>query len=287
MNFYERYNIAWTSNSTRHIATPSPFARTTYFYVQEIGYFKTLSSYFTERSHLASYLLIYVLSGKGTLKYQNKTYSIKKGNLIWIDCMLPHYYDSFSKEPLEILWVHFNGSTTKGYYEQFSRLSPPINTPSEGSKIKKMLKEMLKLHQNNSMQKELLCSNYLLTCMVEILTDLGPSRETQSYPELIRDVNRYIDNHFNEKITLDFLAQKFGVSKYYLIRLFKKYTDFSPIDYLITRRITYAKELLRFTNMSVTEISNAVGIENISHFIKLFKEREELTPLSYKKKWMD
>ena len=58
-------------------------------------------------------------------------------------------------------------------------------------------------------------------------------------------------------------------------------------DYLINTRITYAKELLKYTNMPVGEIAFACGMHNVSHFINLFKARESMTPLSYRRHWKD
>uniref|UniRef100_UPI003568068E helix-turn-helix transcriptional regulator n=1 Tax=Cohnella sp. TaxID=1883426 RepID=UPI003568068E len=72
---------------------------------------------------------------------------------------------------------------------------------------------------------------------------------------------------------------------YHLSKEFKCYTGFSPNEYLIHTRITRAKELLRFTDMPVAEIALSVGVDNVSHFINLFRDRETMTPLAYRKTW--
>ncbi|WP_366250085.1 helix-turn-helix domain-containing protein [Thomasclavelia ramosa] len=56
-------------------------------------------------------------------------------------------------------------------------------------------------------------------------------------------------------------------------------------EYIILSRISYAKGLLKNTDLTVQEITFEVGMNNVSHFINLFKARENLTPLAYRKNW--
>jgi len=281
----ERFLPAWSQNSIRHIATPSSLAKSCFFYIQEIGYFQTLDSYFTERSSLNSFLLIYTKSGSGKLKYQGKDYIISKGQLLFIDCMQYHYYETDSNNLWEINWVHFNGSTSKGYYDYFATLSSPLITLANDSSIPFYMEEMLLLHQSKDLNKEILSSNFLHTLMTEILLHVHAENDLDILPNLIREIQSYIEHHFTDTITLDHIAYTFSVSKYHLAKLFKKHTGYSPIDYLISQRISYAKELLHYTSMPINEIAEYVGIENVSHFINLFKTREGMTPHTYRKIW--
>ena len=94
----ENLNFSWTDDSIRFINTATPKARQTFFYVQEAGDFSTFPPYFTERENLNSFLLIYTLSGKGLLKYQNNTFTLFPGSLAYIDCMNHHYYECLKKD---------------------------------------------------------------------------------------------------------------------------------------------------------------------------------------------
>lgn len=77
----------------------------------------------------------------------------------------------------------------------------------------------------------------------------------------------------------------FFLSPSYLQKLFKRYTNQSPTDYLISLRIAKAKELIRTTQMSFSEIAFSVGIESYSYFIRLFKKQEGMTLKEYKTMW--
>lgn len=285
MEYIEHYKAAWTVDSVRHIATPSPLAKSCFFYVQEIGYFQTLSSYFTERSSLNSFLMIYTKSGSGHLTYQGKKYVIGKGQFIWIDCMKHHYYETDETNLWEINWIHFNGSTSRGYYDYFESLSSPVVTLPSSSKIPEYMETMLRINTEKVLNKEVLCSQLIHTVMTDLLLQLHEENERHILPGTIREIQTYIEHHFSENITLDLIAHQFNMSKFHLSKLYKKYTGYSPIDYLITQRLLYAKELLHFTDKTIQEISECVGIDNVSHFIHLFKSREDLTPLAYRKMW--
>lgn len=282
----ERASYDWSEDSIRLTSTPSPLAKSIFFYVEEVGYFKTKPLYFTERAHLNSFLMVYTLSGKGALNYKGKSYTLSKGQMFFIDCMEYHYYETDKTELWEILWVHFNGAASRGYYEAFYENAPPIIDLGDNTIIAEYMKQLITNHKRVDIPVELINSNII----VNLLTDLIVITKMQntasnSFPKYIQLIIKFIDNCFNEKISLDLLAQKFAVSKFHLAKEFKRYTGFSPNEYLINTRINYSKELLQYTNLSISEISEKVGIPNTSHFIKLFKFRTELTPLSYRTRW--
>lgn len=96
-------------------------------------------------------------------------------------------------------------------------------------------------------------------------------------------VQRYIAEHYAEKITLDDLAQTCFLSKYYLSHIFQKATGYGIQKYLQLYRINEAKQLLENTELSITEICFSVGYNDINHFIRLFRRSEKTSPLQYRK----
>ncbi len=105
----------------------------------------------------------------------------------------------------------------------------------------------------------------------------------QDIPPLVLKVMDYLNVHYNEEITLDFLAEKFFVSKATLIYNFKKHTGHTLIDYLLNFRITKAKHLLVSSNKGIREISELCGFSSANYFGLIFKKRENLSPTAYRK----
>ena len=95
-------------------------------------------------------------------------------------------------------------------------------------------------------------------------------------------IRNYIENNYGVKLNLDFLSRIHFVSKYHLLRLFKKYYGLTPRQYLIDKRIAKSKEHLK-NGMSVTETCNAIGFESLSLFSTLFKTKTGRSPSEYQK----
>ena len=92
----------------------------------------------------------------------------------------------------------------------------------------------------------------------------------------------YINNNYDADLNLDLLSHIRFVSKYHLIRLFKKYYGQTPKQYLIDKRIERSKEYLK-TGMNITETCFAIGFESPCSFSTLFKSRTGLTPTDFQK----
>lgn len=276
----------WSKNSVRIIATPSLVAKSTYFYVEEVGYFKTRSNYFTERENLNSYLIIFVLSGIGYLEYNGKSYTINKDQGFLIDCMEYQYYKADKEDPWEILWVHFNGGTSYGYYQQFSNNSSPICSFENNTIVPTIIKGLILTHQEKNIRTEALSSKLLIELLTEFLFTINVPDSSETFlPEYIKKIMKDLDKNLMEKITLDMLAQKYSMNKFHLEKEFKKFIGVSPNEYVISNRISLGKELLKYSHIPISEIALKTGIENVSHFINLFKSREGITPLVFRKKW--
>jgi AraC-like DNA-binding protein len=277
----------WTGDSIRTIATPSAFAKASLYYVQESGKFRTMPAYYTERENLDSYLVLYTTNGRGSLTYDGKSYVLSPGQLFYVDCRKYQHYRTDPDELWEMVWVHFNGGSSPAYYERFSAAGSPVLRLSDDSRIPAIMGDIVSLGQRRTFHSELTGSRLIVDLLTELLLAVQnrDASAAPGIPALVRDVMKHYDRHYEEPLKLDDVASAFSVDKYHLSKEFKRYTGFSPNEYLIHTRITRAKELLRFTDMPVAEIASSVGVDNVSHFINLFRDRETTTPLAYRKTW--
>ncbi|MCZ6593635.1 MAG: AraC family transcriptional regulator [Bacteroidetes bacterium] len=95
-------------------------------------------------------------------------------------------------------------------------------------------------------------------------------------------VRNYIDNNYETDLNLDFLSHTRFVSKYHLLRLFKKHYGLTPRQYLIDKRIEKSKDQLK-KGMLVTETCFEVGFESLGSFSTLFKTKTGKSPSEYQK----
>lgn len=107
-------------------------------------------------------------------------------------------------------------------------------------------------------------------------------KSSYTVSNLIFQVQKYISQHYKDKICLETLAKEFFVNKFYLSHVFKETTGFSYKDYLIQYRLSIAKDMLINTKMPIAKICEECGYNNLSHFIRIFKAYENLTPAQYR-----
>lgn len=135
---------------------------------------------------------------------------------------------------------------------------------------------------------ELRCTG-LLTEMLITLYRQQPERFPASispvHAQLIIAVQRYLQDHFKENITLTETASKHFVSKYHLSRIFREITGYHFKEYLTYLRLNEAKRLLLSTNLSVADIASECGYGDNSHFIRAFRECETISPGQYRKQF--
>jgi AraC family transcriptional regulator len=115
---------------------------------------------------------------------------------------------------------------------------------------------------------------------------LGPGTRVYKdglQPARLRKTLEYIDINLNRDISLHALAGLSGTSACHFLRMFKRSTGLSPLQYITRRRLQVGKELLRKTGLSVSEIALEIGYSNTSHFIGLFKRYYGVTPAAFRK----
>lgn len=92
----------------------------------------------------------------------------------------------------------------------------------------------------------------------------------------------YIYSHIHDKITISQLAEYTNLSPSHLCKLFKKELGLSISDYIRSKKIDTAKNLLNYSNMSLVEISNSLNFSSQSHFIQTFVKYTGMTPKKYR-----
>lgn len=104
----------------------------------------------------------------------------------------------------------------------------------------------------------------------------------QAQLDLVIGIRNYINDHYDTDLSLDLLSQIRFVSKFHLLRLFKKYYGQTPLQYLTDKRIEQSKACLK-KGMSITDTCFSIGFETPSSFSTLFKSRTGQTPTAFQK----
>lgn len=148
------------------------------------------------------------------------------------------------------------------------------------------LRTMLLEVKTKDVEYQSLCQNLLEVLIINLMRRAQIKLEVSPVNKANKDcvfIEKYIDAHFKEDITLDKLSELTFLNKYHIVHAFKQYKGISPISYMIQKRIHEAKILLSTTNLQISEISYIVGFTSQSYFAQAFKKSVGISPLQYRK----
>lgn len=275
-------------HSSRILYTPSPFARTNLLHLQEVGSLQARQPHASVRQGLASYLVFLVESGSGILEYDGTQRPLQAGDCVFLDCRRPYLHRT-GDDLWRLRWAHFYGPNMGGIYKKYEeRGGQPAFRTAQPQRYRALLQELYALAGSDDYVRDMqICARLfdLLTLLMEESWHPDRGRISRGKRQSVQEIKDYLDAHYTEKITLDALAERFYINKFYLTRVFKEQFGQSVNGYLVQLRITQAKRMLRFTDNSMETIAQECGLHDANYFARLFKKIEGVTPGEYRRRW--
>lgn len=118
--------------------------------------------------------------------------------------------------------------------------------------------------------------------MIQIYCYTAHKFNGKSYSRHVEKIVNFISFHIQENLTLTDISKEFNLSPVYINRILKKETGFTTIQFIKKQRITLAKMLLHFEDMTISQIAQIVGYSDCGYFCRVFKQLEGISPLQYK-----
>ncbi len=254
--------------------------------------FKKCESNNMEASHTHDNTEFYILlSGKRNLFVNDRFFEITEGGMFTIKPNTSHRTLDAESKDYECLicniskdWMHAVSENTALLPEQEVRIVHPHDT--DRRKITELAKEIREsLNRKDKVYEFSVCA-----CVLRLLSiffqyeNIAQERtiQTESYVRISRII-RYIHTHFDQKLSLSELAERFFISEFYMCRLFKAYTGKTVGEYIASVRIEKACKMLVETDEQIRNIYTACGFHSLSNFNKSFKTICGKTPMQYRK----
>ena len=273
--------------SRRIIYTPSDFAKTSLLHLQEIGSLQAQKPHISRRENLISYLFFIVSSGTGALVYNGQRHVLASGDCVFIDCSRSYSHET-SDDLWGLKWIHFYGSNLNSIYAKYlERGGQPCFHPGNLHGFDQLWNDLYQIASSSDYIRDMRIYeklSSLLTLLMEKSWHKNSSQVSSTKQNLIA-VQEYLDENYSKKITLEELADKFFINKFYLTRVFKQQFGLSVNNYLLQIRITHAKYLLRFTLQSVESIGLECGMGELYYFSRTLKKVEGISPSEYRRMW--
>ena len=239
------------------------------------------------RSH---YLFHYVISGTGTLfaddsKGNTHSYQIKSGQGFMLFPGQISNYTADQNLPWEYTWIEFDGLHAKEAVELsgLSRDHPVYHARSKDLR-EEMMKEMLYLIEHKDLPAfHLIGHLYLfLDYLTRSAVNMSVPRGSKLRDFYIKEAISYIEENFQNEISVEDIAKTCGLNRSYFGKIFKDVMGKSPQEFLLSYRMIKATELLKLSQLSIGDISNAVGYPNQLHFSRAFKKIYTLSPREWR-----
>jgi len=245
--------------------------------------------------------LTYILKGYGKRIIGNKVEPFKAGDMVFIGSNVPHvwlsdpvFYEENSMLESQVIVTYFNPAIFQHFcstVREFDDINRMIYEASKGIQIlgkthEIIAKKLLALSSKNGFEKvnELLQIMHLISVSLDInfINKGVVSEEEPVHSDRIVDVIRYAKEHLGRSISLKEVADISCMTEQSFCRFFKKRTQKTFFQYLNDLRIDQAKQLLRESDRSISDIAYLCGFSSSSHFCKVFKEYTEESPLQYR-----
>jgi len=146
--------------------------------------------------------------------------------------------------------------------------------------IRLMFEKLLQLNVNGAglLQRDTMVTLLLLE-LESYIEKMGDPQESTSHR--MSEIIRYINAHFTEGLTLETIADRFYISKCHLLRQFKRYTNSTVYHYILQKRLSLAKALLR-DGISPQEVCDRCGWSSYVGFYRAFVQETGQKPSAYR-----
>ncbi len=268
-------------DSDYYFPSSGSLTKSLFFYPVCIGDFICNESYSVKRKSYNSFLLMYIKSGSGRVAFNDKTYNVSEGSIVFLDCYRHHEYGT--SKGWKTLWLHFDGSNSRAYYDFiYNKIGCVI--PLYGKNvIPNILTAMLNGYRSEAPVPEPLICCHIQQMLSELIistADGNFSARVENSP--VSEAIGYIELNYSKKISLAQITNRVNLSPFYFSRQFKKETGYSPYEYIIKIRLENAKSMLKNSNLHIKEIAYNCGFSSESNFVYCFHRNVGISPKEFR-----
>lgn len=235
---------------------------------------------------LEEYQLVYIVEGRGNfVSTDHRQSEVKEGNMFILFPGEWHNYNPNRNTGWTEYWIGFKGRIIDYQLENgfFKKTKPVLNIGIQ-DEVVQLYKRAIEISQKqNAGFQQMLAGivNQLLGYAYSL--DKHLSFENLEVTNQINKAKILMSENLQAKITPEEIAKNINMSYSWFRHLFKQYTGFAPNQYILELKIQKCKELLTNTHLSIKEIAYESGFDNPEYFSRIFKTKEHITPLAYRR----
>ncbi len=224
-----------------------------------------------------------LFEGKTRLTVDSKQYDIEAGDLFICFPNQIHEYETLEKE--KYLLFIFNPDILPTLSKQFIS-TLPSNSVIKGAlnddEIKSLMYEISNTHFSEKPHKEIIIQGYLLALFGRLFGLMDRYHVKSQNSKSLGTILQYCAENYEHQLSLSLLEKELHISKYYISHILSNKLHISFNDYINSLRISRACKYLLESELSVTDISEAVGFNTLRTFNRAFTKHLGVTPTQYR-----
>lgn len=241
------------------------------------------------------FLMIYVHSGKGIFRTQNRIYHLGAGSTFFLFPGEITYYEADAQDPWEYSWIAFNCSLSIYDMEQLLLRSSvsartPVHYTSRCEELDRLYREIMRWCAAPTPFSEIKIMSLFWDIVYQYTVTANQMEKNTPMASPISEnlsiAVEYIKCYYDKNISVAMVAEHLGISREHLYTLFKQQFGISPNHFINDYRIQQAALLLVTTNYSVNRIAASVGFSDYNYFTHKFKNLIGMTPTGYRREGM-
>lgn len=251
------------------------------------NYNKCTTDYQISRSGYPYFVLEYIIDGSGGFKLGEKEWTLLPGMVFGFPPHTAHSYwvdEESSLEKISIIFLCNPETEIGGYVNEISCGATFVQEPS---RIYGIFRNILEEGMNNSPHSMNIMHSLFRALVYMIHQNRSIAKPyNHSYSSFIR-CKDYIENNVNSMTQVSEIASSCNIDSSYMSRLFKKYMDCTPNQYLKKILVEQSLQLLSQSDMSIKEVAEKLGFSNQYHFSSFFKKNVHISPSGFRKNGND
>lgn len=232
------------------------------------------------------HLLHICLAGKGQYHVDNKVYTIKAGDVFLIEPEVVTYYQADEEDPWTYAWIGFSGTKTDVYLHRSGFTPQQLVVHCEYvDEVRELFISML-AHNKLSYSNEFFIQGQLFIFFSYLAKSAKvkyQEKENKDYNPYVNKAIEYVQNNYQNVVTVAGIAEYLSINRSYLTVLFNKHLHMSPQEFLFRYRMHQAEELLINSDLNMSQIAFSCGYANSLSFSKAFHQSHDMSPRDYRK----
>jgi AraC-like DNA-binding protein len=227
--------------------------------------------------------IVFTISGQVQVLTGSGNYVAEPGSVYYFPPKKAAVVSNMSSNRWKLAYVHFTGVEAENIISKAVRASAVVWNTSNPGLIQTLFESIVDASLEHCEESQVICDSYLRILLTRLNAMLSQSSEHQTPSRLkYLECYNFINRNFSDIVSINDIAKKCHINGIYLCRLFKKYSNSSPMAYVSKLKMNKAALLLMQTDYSIKQISIMLTFSDPYYFSKAFKRIYGISPQKYR-----